>query len=409
MAKKKAIRYICPVCYGTVDLSQVHYSCKNPQCARMFLDGNVADSARYASAYKPEEEIDVEQTEFLGLDPAGPAAVTTKYHIIRGSVDGKCDVCGSKDTVKLCPRCHHMISKDAERHGTSIYVLMGSESTGKSHYLASLVELARTELSGEFGTRVAPASKNTDTKFIEEYSRIVFGEGKCLPPTPSYADVLTRDPLLYDLTSKDGDVRTLAVFDTSGRDLDRTDKLASLNISTYLASASGILFFVDPMQLPEVRRKLGLPQKDVPDVAEKLAYISEIVRDKNRLKPKGSIDIPLAVVLTKCDLLIRAPAPGEDDDALFGPESALHIPREKGSIDSENRKLVGTEIEEYLRRNAGQAFLDQVSRYEKREFFAVSALGESPSTGSIINGIAPYRVEDPMLWLLGDTERRKWF
>ncbi len=410
MAKKKTMRYICPVCYATVDLEQVHYACNDPQCARMFLNTCKDNEAkRYSSAYKPEEEIDVERSEFLGLDPNGPLAVTTKYHIIRGSADGKCDICGAKNTVKLCPRCHNVISKEAEKTGTSIYALVGSRCSGKSHYLASLIELGLSDLSTEFGLTVKPASDNTAAKFREEYEKTIFDEGKCLPVTPSYSEVETRDPLLYDISSDRGIASTVALFDTSGADLDITDKLASLNISTFLADASGILFFIDPLQLPEVRRKLGLPTKDCRSPAETLEYISEIIRDKNHMKPKSTFDIPLAVIISKCDLIQRPAGDGEDEDALLGPESALHIPREHGKVDTENIIQVSTELEEYLRRNIGQEFLNVVSRFEKHEYFAVSAIGASPLEGNLINGVSPYRVEDPMIWFLNNSDRRKWF
>ena len=410
MAKKKEIRYICPVCYGTVDLDQVHYACNDPQCARIFLNSCKDNEAkRYSSAYKPEEEIDVERSEFLGLDPSGPTAVTSRYHIIRGSTDGKCDICNGKNTVKLCPRCHTEISKDTEKTGTSVFALLGSHNSGKSHYLASMVELGISNLSEEFGVTVKPSSRNTADKFSNEYEKIIFDEGKCLPVTPSYSEVETRDPLLYDITSEKGPSYNVALFDTSGSDLDITDKLASLNISTFIASASGIMFSIDPLQLPEVRRKLGLPTMDCRSPAETLEYISEIIRDKNRLKPRSTFDIPLAVIVTKCDLIMRPANDGEDEDALLGPESALHIPREHGKIDRENIIQVSTEIEEYLRRNAGQEFLDAVSRFEKHEYFAVSAIGASPSEGNLINGMSPYRVEDPMIWFLSNSERRRWF
>ncbi len=410
MAKKNSIRYICPVCYGTLDLSQVHYACKDPQCARIFLSSCKENEAkRYSSAFRPEEEIDVERSEFLELDPKGPLAVTTKYHIIRGSTDGKCDICGGKNTIKLCPRCHSIISKESEKNGTSIYVLAGPRGSGKSHYLTSMIELGMSNLSAEFGLTFKPSSENTATKFKKEYEEVVFDEGKCLPPTPSYSEVETRDPLLYDLSSDKGVISTVALFDTSGTDLDMTDRLASLNISTFLASASGILFFVDPLQLPEVQKKLGLSSKECRSPTTALDYISDIIRDKNHLKPKSMIDIPLAIVVSKCDLILRSANGDENEDALLGVESSLHVPREHGKVDNENILQISTEIEEYLRRNIGQEFLDVASHFEKREYFAVSAIGASPSKGNLINGVFPYRVEDPMIWFLNNSDRRKWF
>ena len=69
---------------------------------------------------------------------------------------------------------------------------------------------------------------------------------------------------------------------------------------------------------------------------------------------------------------------------------------------------MGTEVEEYLRRNAGQDLLNAVDQFETHQYFAVSALGGEPADGVLSNGVAPYRVEDPMIWFLNTTERRKW-
>ena len=410
MSKKRSQRYICPFCYGSIDMSQVHYACNDPLCTRTFLGTcSEAEKRRYGSVYRPEEEIDVERSEFLGLDPYGPAAITTKSHIIRGSVDGKCEICSNRNTDKLCPRCHQIITKAAERWGTSIYVLIGSESAGKSHYLASLIETLKSGYAQEFDTKVTPTTANTADKFDREYRNTVFDGGRCLPPTPTYEDVLTRDPLLFDMDKGDGDgARTVAFVDPSGRDLDSSDKLASLNISTYISGAAGIMFFIDALRLPSVRSKLGLPAEDCPDAAAALNYVAEIIRDKNRLKPKNPVEIPLAVIVTKSDLLMRPAAAEEDEDALFGPESSLHIPREQGSADMDNIALVGTEVEEYLRRNAGQDLLDAVDQFENHQYFAVSALGGAPADGVLKNGVAPFRVEDPMIWFLNTTEKRRW-
>ncbi|MCQ2078811.1 MAG: hypothetical protein MJZ38_01965, partial [archaeon] len=199
-----------------------------------------------------------------------------------------------------------------------------------------------------------------------------------------------------------------AFMDTCGRDLDRSDKLASLNISTYIAGAAGILFLVDPLQVPAIRRGLGLPEADdLPSPAERLGYIAEIIRDKTKLKARAGIDIPLAVVLTKSDLLTKAVQGGVDEDVTFGPESSLHIAREYGSPDMENLALVGSEVQEYLRRMLGEEFMDSVGNFNRHEFFAVSALGGETSEGSLTKGISPSRVEDPLIWFFNEDRRKR--
>ncbi len=412
MAKKKSVRYICPCCYHSIELDKIHYACTNPECAKTYLEHcQNNERRRYGSSFKPGEEIDVEKSDYLGIDYRSPEAVTTPDHIIRGSANGVCDICRNKNTVKLCPICHEPIGSGSEE-GTTIFVTLGTEGCGKSHYLASLVKTLEEIYPAEFDLPFEAASQKTTDKFDREYRKKVFADGVCLPPTPSYSEVGSRDPLLYNIGGPEMAVdRTVAFVDTSGSDLDLTDKLAFLNVSSFISGASGILFLVDPMQLPLVRERLGLPtsEGEFADVTDTLAYVSEIIRDKNKMRPKDDIDIPLAVVLTKTDLLIRSASGSEDEDALIGPESSLHIPRDKGVTDEVSINQINAEMEEYFRRNAGQEFLDEVNRYSRHKYFAVSAIGSDPSEGKLIKGVVPYRVEDPVIWFLNSNKRRRWF
>lgn len=412
MAKRKNVRYICPECYGNIDPTQIHYACTNPECTPNFLAlCSETESKRYCSVYRDGEEIDVEKSEYLGLDPRGPSAKTSKDHIIRGSPNGACDICRNKNTLRLCPRCHAVIPPTAERRGTTIIPVMGSDGVGKSHYLASLISVLKDGYGDEFGTRFKDTGEKTTVRFENEYAKPVFENGKCLPPTPSYSDESSRQPLLYNMVnSETGDTeRTVAFIDTSGKDLDETDNLSSLNVSGYISGASGIIYVVDPLAIPGVREKLGLPETDGPDIAGKLSYIADIIRNNNRLKPKEKIDVPLAVAINKCDMLIRSPVGNEDEDALFGPESAVHLVRGYGTPDLEILEQIDAELEEYLRRNADPEFLEAVGEFRNHHLFAVSAIGSNPSDGNLVKGVAPQRVEDPMIWFLNMTERRRWF
>jgi len=40
------------------------------------------------------------------------------------------------------------------------------------------------------------------------------------------------------------------------------------------------------------------------------------------------------------------------------------------------------------------------TEFPRAAYFGVSALGENPVDGHLRNGVAPQRVEDPILWML---------
>ncbi len=292
-------------------------------------------------------------------------------------------------------------------------MVLGSKGVGKSHYIAVLINQLKNSFATEFGTTLSPATDRTTVKYRDTYYKRLFEEGRKLSSTPSYEDDrASRDPMIYYLRFlKDETPRvyTLAFFDTAGEDLDSTDKMLSLNINSFISRASGIVYLVDPLQIPYINSRIRMENKppNGPDVNDKLSYIAGIIRSSNKLKPKEHIDIPLAVVLTKVDVLMKAPENEEEDKVLFGPESSLNIGREHGRFDRVNFDEISAEVQEYLRRTVSPAFVQTVSQFNSHEYFAVSALGNNPTGSILTRGITPFRVEDPFIWLLNTCNSKR--
>lgn len=405
--RRPGAEYLCPFCFSRIDLVDAHYACGNPLCAKRFLEHCGKEKAkRYRSLYHEGEEIDVENSVFLGRDPAGRDAVTTKSHIIRRSEDGLCDVCRRAAFIRLCPVCHNPIPHSAEEGSDTIFTVLGPRGAGKSHYVAVLIDQLRNPFSAEFGSTLTPASDRTTVKYRNEYYKRLFEEGRTLPSATPYDDErAARDPLIYYLRLDKGKPPrscTLAFFDTAGEDLDSVERVDALNIGSFVAAASGIIYLVDPLQIPYVNARINVEDKPdaSPDVGDRLGYIADILRSRKGLRPGDRIDVPLAVVLTKADVLMKGPEDDEEEEVLLGPESSVRVMRRRGTYDERNFDEVGAEVEEYLRRTVSEGFIQAVDRFSKHEYFAVSALGSSPSGEAIPRGIAPFRVEDPLIWLL---------
>jgi hypothetical protein len=115
---------------------------------------------------------------------------------------------------------------------------------------------------------------------------------------------------------------------------------------------------------------------------------------------KDSIPIPLAVVLTKTDVLMKVPENDEENSVLFSLNSSLNIERERGKYDKTNFEQISAEIEEYLRRAVSNGFVQTVREFKEHSYFAVSALGSNPTGSVLTRGVSPMRVEDPFIWLL---------
>jgi hypothetical protein len=178
--------------------------------------------------------------------------------------------------------------------------------------------------------------------------------------------------------------------------------MMGLNLNSFISRASGIVFLVDPLQIPYINNRIRMENKPPAggNVANMLSNIANMIRTNNGLKMKDPIPIPLAVVLTKSDVLMKAPENDEENNILFGPSSSLNIEREKGKYDKTNFDQISAEIEEYMRRAVSKDFVQTVKEFTEHSYFAVSALGSNPTGSMLTRGISPMRVEDPFIWLL---------
>lgn len=400
-------QYTCPFCFSKVDLRHTHYTCTGPSCAKEFAmrasSTRNAENLKYVSK-DGQNEVDYEKSLVYGRDPASDNAIIAKNHIVRDS-SGFCDICKRPVYIRVCPICHNPIPPGVEEEGNQIYVILGPKGVGKSHYIAVLVNQLKNYVATEFKSVLNAATDGTTMKYRERYYRRLYEEMRKLPPTSSFVTAdENREPLIYYFRmfdSKPPKVFTFAFFDTAGEDLTSSDKMRSLGIDNYLANAAGVVFLVDPLQIRYINQRIHVDNKPAvgPDVNDMLNNICQIIRSNRNISAKAKIDIPIAIVLTKSDVLFKAAEDEEEDKVLIAPCSALHVPREPGKYDKENFDQIDVELEEYLRRCLGDGFIQTVNGFEDHCYFAVSALGCNPTGTVLPRGVSPMRVEDPFIWL----------
>ncbi len=400
--------YVCPYCFTKVDMNNIHYVCTGPTCAKTFASNAISTRNEKAMMFVSKNgvnEIDREKSLVFGKDPFGPDAIIAKQHIIRNS-SGFCDVCRRPVYLRVCPTCHNMIPPGAEEEGNKIFVILGPKGVGKSHYIAVLINQLKNVISTEFHGVLNAANDSTTIKYRDVYYHRLFEEKRKLQPTLSFGSSPdAHEPLIFFLRILNGDkpqVFTFAFFDTAGEDLVSTNRMMQVNLNAFISLASGIVYLVDPMQVKYINQRIHVDNKPNvgPSATDILNNICQIIRNNKKLKNKDKIDIPIAVSLTKSDVLMKIPENEEESKVLFGLGSSLHIPREYGKYDAENFAQIDAELEEYIRRTVGPEFLQLVRSFKDYAFFAVSALGCNPTGSSLPRGVSPQRVEDPFLWLL---------
>jgi GTPase SAR1 family protein len=368
----------CPYCFADVARDRIEFRCagrpgRGPGCAPQ-LDERLA---RYTGSAAAASLPPVFSLAKRGRRPAP------------GRAD--CPECGRPTARRVCPECHNPLPAAYCDTTGRIVALVGAKNAGKSTYIAVLLHELMNRVGTELDASVVACDDRTIDRFKRDFARPLFDERRLLPTTASAA-TSPREPLVYLLTrthtSRRGRDRnaalTLVLFDTAGEDL-RSREVTDLHLR-YLEAADAIIFLVDPHELPGG----GSPDSDPIDV---IARATEVVRGRHGTRRDGRLDVPAAVALTKIDAM---PSPAER-------QSALHRARgHPGVLDLDDREAVHEQVRAMLHeRQAGQLDVYLSQHYAHYALFGVSALGGTPSDGRVaLGGVRPYRVEDPLLWLL---------
>ncbi|CAN5279320.1 hypothetical protein BH09ACT11_BH09ACT11_06610 [soil metagenome] len=367
----------CPTCFRPIPVSVEKYSCVGP-C---------------------EQESPASLTKQFGHD------VLVKP-IFDFEVDA-CPKCRTASTVEACPVCHGVIPsewRDLPAPNIKCVVMSGARTTGKSLYLGVLRQ--QLELFTERHGSLLTALGDTDRIYRERYGDALYVQRRILPPTVE----VSRDPhahqsLIFGIREHGGEQRILVLRDVAGEDLqDLKNRHPQLG---FMARADAVIAMLDPLKIDELRRVL---QGIVPvgelggDGVQVLQNLLDLLRDAAGTQRSR---VPLAVTLSKIDtvqrardiegsslrpILVRAGSPLQRDPSMsawnFDSRDAdlLHY-----EIDALMRTVMGPKLANVLRQNS-----------ETFRYFAVSALGAAPDGDELDDsGIAPFRVLDPVKWILG--------
>jgi GTPase SAR1 family protein len=347
-------------------------------------------------------EFPVGRILFGSWNPNVPATAPGRYGLwerLRGLPPQRPIVNGELLTRKMCPKCKHDLPWSAGTQPNLVLGLVGAKSSGKTHYVASLViEGLERNLPSRFQASLMGLTTDTARRRNEFYKQL-FQRRVVIPLT-----VGTPPPLIYDLTINGALWRenvnrsvALSLYDTAGENLN--DPATANTMVQYLRVASGLVFIVDPLQSPDIRNALPgavVPAYDpaaTPDAI--LNQVLGMLAQRNVLRPGEKLPVPVAVVLSKCDVLRDYGL--IDKDCLWN-RNEHHVRFFNTMIHDD---MNGT-IAQVMRRYHTQAVQIIKNRFRRYAFFGVSATGCCPDANGRYPKIAPWRLEDPLLWLLAE-------
>jgi len=380
-------RLVCPYCFECLAANRLAFRCINshsPGCQE-----EDALLARYERLSHPNRLPRVFAAPQRVFGPLCSTAVCS---------------CGTTSNRLVCPMCHNDLPSQFGSYDSFMIATIGAKDVGKSHYIAVLIEEMTHRVGGRFNASLSALDERTIRRYRNDFHRYVYTNRELIPETLSAATRAssTRYPLIYrfslmrrGLLGKQFKATSLVFFDTAGEDLDSCDKM-SLE-TRYIANSNGLLFLLDPLQIPAVRHRLGgrveLPG-EYSDPLEIVTRVARLVRDFQGLSPTQPIRIPVALAFTKVDAVRD----------LFDPGSPVHrAPEPHPHFDLEAAERMSASVRAHLEDWTGSDALHSfiTHNFERFHYFAISSLGSSPAADKRLpGGAAPFRVEEPLLWIL---------
>ncbi|MCX5238196.1 hypothetical protein OG824_23675 [Streptomyces prunicolor] len=344
-------RWVCPHCFRSISRAQITYVCASG-----------ADCA--------------EDRALKSADPLSGSAV--------------CGTCGRTTTRLCCSVCAGRLPEGYLRVPGKLVALAGPVSSGKSTYIGVLVHELLHRLGAELDAALLPCDDDTMADYHERYERHLY-EGRHTVPKTAEHDA--GRPLVHRLSrTRRGrfgrtrrQVLTLVFLDTAGEHFASRDRMESQ--LRYFAAADAVVVLVDPQDLAGAPVRGGgdaVPGRSGDVLARVLGHLGG-----------GKVTVPVAVALTKADLLW----PHLPDN------SPLHRTRRPGPVfDADDRAAVHAELQALLRRWQEHQLDARLQQFcADYQLFALSMLGTAPRQGGDLGPggvVRPHRVEDPLMWLL---------
>lgn len=389
--------FVCPYCFERCELAQVQLRCTNSRCG----DFDDKEMTKYESGNK---QMPKQGKRTFSVPSKNPFAAPSS---------GRCPECGNITYKRICPACHNELPESTLSGTDMIISVVGSRASGKSHFVGVLIEELLQRVASKFGGSLegfadsyARWKNGFYTSLYENRQKLPLNQSALQNP-----DNGTYRPLIFKLNFRRRvlfwdviDSYTLVFFDTAGEDLDDPNIMNTVN--KYICKSAGIIFLLDPMQIPAVVNRLDssiverasavrLNQAAKPN--DIMTRVSQMIRNDRHMPQNRVIDIPVAAVFSKFDAIepivpedftVRRPSP--------------HC--EKGYFDMTDCHNVNSQIQALLNAWNATAFTSQLeTNYKNYSYFAVSALGNNPTKDDRIEPPHPHRIEDPLLWILKEN------
>ncbi len=387
----------CPYCYHLINKRKLAYQCLGrgvpggPRCAKR------EDEHR-------QQLTNVRTAAYPTFVP--PISLAQSGRPFFSFRQAACPHCGGRTGVRACPFCHTPLSSTFAESRSPLVGMVGGKGAGKTVYLSVLYHELRTTVRRRFQADIRltgdqHGGAGSPQQWLENYEQQLFQQGRLFEQTAAALNGL-RAPVVIEwrqpkrrLGVATFGTTVLSFYDAAGEDLTSQDEV---HTQAYLSVANGLVLLLDPWQLPGAVDRIEVPASAVRDAEpplEVLNRITELLRVSHQVKASRRVKVPLAVVFAKMDAFF--PVLGGNHPLLAKPAAVPGYDEPAGQDAHEHVRAMlhdygADDIDAHLTHN-----------YATFRYFAVSALGAAPDYAAEkidAGGVQPFRVEEPLLWLL---------
>lgn len=387
------IKILCPYCFQSFYNNQVMLQCEN-------MNATASGEARC------EKENNVRFSDYWGSE------VQTKHIFapnigVLSSLFGyspkseKCDKCGYSSKRFVCPHCNNWLPTEMIEKGSEIISVIGGPASGKTTYIISLIHEIR-KYGYKVNLQVTPQqvgrnkSEYTYNKY-KDAEQLLFENRTIVPKT----QVSSRSiPWILRLEShKSHKAIYLVFYDTAGESFNSAEDMA--RNARYLSESLGVIVLFDTLSIKKIKSMIegrGFTSDGVATPFDVTAAALYNFATDN----KGLYKKPFAFVMSKFDTIRENKLDVDMNLAPFAENSSF-IKTGKFSLKQveDSHLAIKSALEDPELWDEGQLAYDISNNWKDNyKFFGVSALGQMVEDGMLSQEIKPFRVMDPLLWVL---------
>ncbi len=405
MKRKRDRSIACPYCMKVLNEDTVVYKCDGIGCTKEVAykeySGGMAskmctEKVKREVERRMEDSADFGEFENQGANPK-MLYTEARTEVCRGTLKLSCKLCGKKLPFQIFQfdRCVKIC-------------IVGQTYCGKTTYITVMPDVFQQKLSNQFYMEAMYDYDALIEELIRENTSRMQDDKSIVKASNMNLEIpylwCVTDRMKYKMykngkkLKKRNLVYSLMMFDGAGRhyQANMTDVAKK-----YIGGSDYIFFLVDLDTFPGVQKELGRAVQGENESSTIVKNMANYLREAFGIPAGGKIDKPVAVILTKFDIIKGTSTMSEQRQVA--QENNLKFCRGYMRSDMD---IVDEEIRSWLEsigeKNRFLADLDV--HFSRIRLFSVSSLGHEAKDDGSVGILVPHRVLDPIMWVLSEED-----